>query len=106
MTEYLSISIPQILEDVPEYDDVADRIQVVQQNVDNIPDPTSAFGNDQYGRKAIPNILAAKQASDQLLSGVHGMVTGASQNLVITGQTFGNANDVNGDLVKPFIDNP
>jgi hypothetical protein len=106
MADYLSINIPQILESATEYNDVADDIRRVQSNVDNMPDPTSAFGDDVYGHKAIPNVLAAKEASDQLLSGVHGLINGAGENLVVTGQSFDNANNVNEGIVKSFSVNP
>jgi hypothetical protein len=106
MSEYLSINIPQILESATEYNNVADDIHRVQMNVENMPDPTSAFGDDVYGHKAIPNVLAAKEASSQLLSGVHGLINGAGENLVVTGQSFGNANEVNEGIVKSFSPNP
>ena len=100
-TPYTSVNTPQILDSASAYLELGDDITRVQGNLDNnMPDPKEAFGDDVYGNKVIPNILLGKQQGDDLLSGVHGMVTGASQNLVTTAQSFDNANNVNEGLVK------
>ncbi len=106
-TPYTAVSTPQILDSATGYLDLGDDVKSVMRDLDNnLPDPKEAFGDDVYGHKAIPNILLGKQQGHELLTGVHGMVTGAGQNLVTTAQSFDNANDTNEGLVKPFHVNP
>jgi hypothetical protein len=105
-TPYTAVSITQLFDAAGDCDDLDNDAQDVQNIVDNMPDPVAAFGNDDYGKKVIPNILAAKQQGDDLLTGVRGMMSGAGQNLKITGQSFTNADDTNQGLVKPVSVNP
>jgi hypothetical protein len=106
-TPYTAINVPDIYESAKGYLDLADDIHNARTDLDNnLPDPTEAFGDDEYGHKVIPTILAAKKQSDDLYTGVHGMIISGGKNLVITGQQFGKSNNVNEDLVKAFSVNP
>lgn len=102
MAAITNIDGTQILESAKEYDDLADDFDRVQGDVDNMPDPTAAFGDDEYGHKAIPNILAVKQATDQVLSGAKSLVRSAGTNLGVVVQKFGDANNTNESLVPPL----
>lgn len=108
-TPYTAVSVPQIYESAQGYKDLADDFRRVRSNLDNnIPDPTEAFGDDEYGRKAIPNIVQGKQEGDDLFDGIIDMVGGAGDNLEITAQSFDNSNKVNEGLANKssFHPNP
>jgi hypothetical protein len=104
---YTDVSTGQIRDGAAGWFTVGGDVQRVLLDVDNnMPDLKAAFGDDEYGDKVIPNIVAGKQQGHELLTSVHGMVTGAGQNLVNTAQAFDNANNVNEGLVKPVHLNP
>ena len=106
-TPYTAVDITHILESAQGYLDLVGDIDRVRGDLDNdMPDLTDAFGDDEYGHKAIPTVQQGKQQGDDLFTGVRGMIRGGGRNLVVTGQSFGNANDTNEGLVKSFNLNP
>jgi hypothetical protein len=108
-TPHTAVSITQTFESAQGYKALAARFRQVQSDLKyDVPDPTDTFGDDEYGRKAIPNIVQGMKEGDDVFNGAIDIVGGAGDNLERTAQSFDNANNVNEGLANKssFHPNP
>lgn len=107
MPDNLGVNFTQIEAASQAWTDIGDEADRVAKNLtDGVPDLMTAFGNDVYARKAVPNLQPALDGSVTLITSVKGQSYSTAKNLAITGQQFAKADGVNKDLVPPGTDVP